>query len=207
MSQTVLREDKPACFGRVDDPVKQEEGWNPQVSACAGGPDPAYTNEKTGSHVRDRCMFFQQCGAVANAKKFEGMRQTLISPTSLVKQPPVVGQTIQVQQAAPNKLAESLQQQQAIQQQQQYNAMMAQMQQMQRMGIQPQQMMVPGYQQMMPVNYQMPGYLTSPEVIEPGGFWKAVARTVFRSVGKSVGHSVAHMFDSVPFSALKPPEK
>ncbi len=215
MSQTVLREDKPTCFGRVDDPGKGQEGWNPNVAACAGGADPAYTNEKTGSHVRERCEFFNQCGSTASAKKFELMRQSLIPATSLVKQPPVVGPS--VNQVAPQaKVMESLQKQQQAplmqQQQAQYNAMMQQMAQMQRMGMPVQQQQMPqmmpmGYQQMMPVNYQMPAYLTAPEHLEPGGFWKAMARTVFRSVGKSVGHSVAHMFDSIPFSATRPPGK
>lgn len=208
MSLTVNRESVPSCFGKVDNPPHQE-GWNAGVAACAGGPDATFTDEKTGSHVRERCTYFNECGTKANAKKFEMMRQNLIAPSALVKQqPPIVG--------PPNKVAEALlaqqQQQQLVQQQAQYQAMMqqqaVQMAQLQKAGVTVPQMMMPtGYQQMMPVNYQMPSYLTATETVEPGGFWKAMARTVFRSIGKSMGHSVAHMFDSIPFSAVRPPKE
>jgi len=230
MNQQVLREEKPACFGRIDEPAKQVEGWNPQCPSCAGGIDAAYTDKNTGSHIRERCQFFQPCGTTVQAKRMEQMRSSFIDPRTLIR--PTVQQQVQQQPqvtqqqmppaAAPlanyqaqnqQQLAASIQQQQAAAlQQQQYNAMMQQMAQMQRMNPQmmPQQMMMAqqpmqmGYQQMMPVNYNMPAYLTTPEPMHEGGFWKMFATTVFRSVGKSVGHSVSYMFDAVPLGSPKP---
>jgi hypothetical protein len=56
-------------------------------------------------------------------------------------------------------------------------------------------------QQMMPVNYQMPSYLSVPETIRPGeGMFAPLMRSLFRSAGKSVGHSLAHFFDWTPAS-------
>ena len=230
MNQSVLREERPSCFGRIDDPSKQIEGWNPSCPSCAGGADPTYTDEKTGSHIREKCVFFNSCGSTVQAKKMEQMRTTLVDPKSLMRPtvqpqaqtvptptvpaPQYPASVYQPQQPSQPKLAESLQQQQqALLLQQQQQAMMQHMQQqmaqMQRMAPQQQMQMMPimpqmGYQQMMPVNYMMPSYLSNPEPVEPGGFWRMMGRTVFRSMGKSVGHSVAHIFDSIPFG--EPPK-
>lgn len=207
MTQTVFRDEKPVCYGVVDDPVKGREGWNPNHVECTGGLDPTFKDPETGSHMRQRCVFFQSCGAVAQAKKQEAARP--IDPKTLVRstphsfvpsaQPP----TLQPMAKFGETFGKTEQQralEQQMQQMQQLHA--AQLEQMRRMMPQqmPQQMMPQmGYQQMMPVNYQMPAYLTAPEPTAPGGFWKMFGRTVFRSMGKSVGHSVAYMFDSVPF--------
>jgi hypothetical protein len=56
----------------------------------------------------------------------------------------------------------------------------------------------PGFQPM-PVNYRMPGFLSAPEPVAPGGsIWGKLIREIFRSMGKAGGHSVAHFFDSTP---------
>lgn len=221
MATPVLREDKPKCFGRIDEPEKNSEGWNPNSPECAGGASP------TGK--LPQCIFFQSCGSLVQAKKMEAARK-LIDPKSLVPTPsfrpppaitaqqqqqpvpqqPVQAQVVQQQPAQPSfiqRFSEQLAQQQQQQQMQQLAAQQQQQQalwQQQQMRLQqnqPQQMVPYGYQQMMPVNYQMPSYLTVPEPMQPGGFWKMFGVTVFRSMGKSVGHSVAHMFDSVPFGS------
>lgn len=60
-------------------------------------------------------------------------------------------------------------------------------------------MMPYGYQQMVPVNYQMPQYLSVPEVRYEGqGFVGLMGRVALRSVMKSLGHSMAHLFDTTP---------
>jgi hypothetical protein len=199
MSLQVLREDKPVCLGRVHDSANNIDGWNPNDVECTGGVDPARINEKTGTHIFEKCQYYQTCGSLVQAKKQAAQG---INPNSLVRQ--------QVQQAPQQTQVPQYVQQVptyspvAFQQQQQQAAMMAQMQQMQRMM--PQQPVMPmGYQQMMPVNYQMPSYLSAPEPVQPGGFWKMFGATVFRSMGKSVGHSVSYMFDAVPFSAMRKP--
>lgn len=223
MPTQVLREEKPGCFGRIDDPAKGSEGWNPNSPECAGGATP------TGK--QEQCCFFNACGSLVQAKKMEAARQ-FIDPKTLVKPqqaantspPPVLTpqpfkpavQAAQPQATQPNQIPTFVQrfaEQQAAQQQQQMQAQMqAQMQQqmqaqlraMQNQAVQPQMGMAPyGYQQMMPVNYQMPSYLSNPEPNE-GGFWKMFGLTVFRSMGKSMGHSVAYMFDSVPLGKRDP---
>lgn len=208
MNPQVLREEKPLCFGRIDNPAKNDEGWNPQCPLCAGGIDPAYTDEKTGSHIRERCTLFQACGSIVQAKKMAQMRPALIDPKSLVK-PQVSVQTppAAYQPQNQNQLAAAIQQQQAAAlQQQQHNALLQQMAQMQRMTPQVQGMMPMGFQQMMPVNYQMPSYLSTPEPVHKGGFWRMFMLTIFRSMGKSAGHSASYMFDSIPLG-VDPPGK
>ena len=44
---------QPTCFGK---------SWDPKDPACRGGTDPAYTNQRDGSHVRERCDWFTVCG-------------------------------------------------------------------------------------------------------------------------------------------------
>ena len=206
MTQQVLREEKPPCFGRVDDPVKGVEGWNPQCPSCFGGADPTFTHEVTGSHVRDRCVFFAPCGSVVQAKRMETAR-ALIDPKSLVK--PIFPQPTPPAQPSPPMAGQPpsfmgqfgtalIRQQQAAAQQQA---------QAQQMWAAPPQGAYPhmAYQQMMPVNHHMPSYLSTPELVEPGGFWRMMGMTVFRSMGKSVGHSVAHLFDTIPLGIPKPP--
>lgn len=211
MTQTVFREEKPVCYGVVDDPAKGRDGWNPNHVECTGGLDPTFRDPETGSHVRKRCDFFQSCGALAQARRQEAARpidpKTLIRTTTPSFTPSMQQPVAQPLTKFGDAFAKTEQQralEQQMQQMQQLHA--AQMEQMRRMMPQqmPQQMMPQmatqmGYQQMMPVNYQMPAYLTAPEPTAPGGFWKMFGRTVFRSMGKSVGHSVAYMFDSVPF--------
>ena len=60
--------------------------------------------------------------------------------------------------------------------------------------------------QMMPANYGMPAYLSTPETRQVDeSFWSPLAREVFRSVGKAFGHSIATFFDHTAFSR-KPDE-
>jgi hypothetical protein len=56
-----------------------------------------------------------------------------------------------------------------------------------------------GFQQMMPVNYEMPQYLTKREYRRPDeSVFKVLGREVFRSVLKSAGHTFANFWDSTP---------
>jgi hypothetical protein len=75
----------------------------------------------------------------------------------------------------------------------------------------PQQMvpvMHPGMQYPAPayqLNYMMPGYLTVPEVRQPGeSIWNVLAREVARGLFKSAGHTVSHFMDTHPF--MEPPK-
>lgn len=219
MTQSMYGEVKPKCFGVIDNPAEGIAGWNPNDKECAGGLDPTFCDKITGSNIRSRCAELQNCGAVVQSKKLAAARG-LIEPRTLLKQPqPVLPQNQQFQQrpmfgqamTPPVNPALQQMQHQLLQQQQQKLAEQQQAQwqqqlaQIQRAGIgQPQVGMNMGYQQMMPVNYQMPSYLSIAEPVEPGGFWGMFGRTIFRSMGKSIGHSVAHMFDTIPFTHRKP---
>lgn len=59
------------------------------------------------------------------------------------------------------------------------------------------------YQQMMPVNYQMPAYLTVAE--DPStSLGKRLVLLVFRAIGKAFGHALSNFFDMNSFS--RPPQ-
>jgi hypothetical protein len=169
-------EEPPSCFGKQ---------WDPKVAECAGGLDPAYTDPRTGSHTRERCHFFDNCGTRKVAGDMEQHR--LISAQSLVRPQPV---------AAPSGNPAF---QQFIAQ---HNAAIAAQQQLHRTIAQQQAPVAPHfqstYQQMMPVNYQMPGYLTVPELHGENDRWYHVlGRIAFRSIGKALGHSISHFFDTL----------
>jgi hypothetical protein len=65
--------------------------------------------------------------------------------------------------------------------------------------------MVYGQQQMMPVNYQMPGYLTTPEDPNANSLGKRMFIYSFRAMFKGLFHALAHAFDSESFGARTPP--
>lgn len=198
------RENPPPCFG---DPKL----WDPKASECAGGMDPAFTNEH-GSHVREKCVFFESCGTRVQASRMEPAR-SLLDPKSLLKNtPPLLGPARPPQQSQPSQTSQFVERfmtsiaSQPIQQVQQ-NYMN---QPPRAIHLPPQQVPqgvpIAGYQAMMPVNYQMPGYLSVPEQRHPAeSFWTFLGRTIFRSMGKSLGHSIAHLFDTVPLGTPPPP--
>jgi hypothetical protein len=56
------------------------------------------------------------------------------------------------------------------------------------------------HQQMMPVNYQMPSYLSVPEEWGPGDNILTVGgKTIIRSMLKGGAQGLAHLMDSTPF--------
>lgn len=203
------KEGLPPCFG---DPKL----WDPKAVECIGGQDPAFTSER-GDHVRDKCIFFEGCGQRAQASKMEAARG-LLDPKNLIRRDvPLLGPARPV--AAPTappapNFIERFATAMAHQHAQAGYPPLPTVPSMPYYGMKPtssvQQPAVPappayGYQQMMPVNYQMPGYLTVPEQRYEGqSFWSFLGRTVLRSLGKSMGHSIAHLFDTVP---LAPPPR
>ncbi len=187
------REEPPHCFG--------SSLWDPKAKECAGGMDPAFTDE-AGTHVRRPCMFFDACGTKLQASRMEPAR-ALLDSKSLVRRTdgiPTLGPAKEQSQTAAfvERFAHSLAQ----------SAIPTYMQQSNQKTIHLPPQQVPqyqppvGYQAMMPVNYQMPGYLTVPEVRHSDeSFWQLLGRTILRSMGKSIGHSIAHLFDTVPLGA------
>lgn len=165
-----VTQDPPSCYGSL---------WDGTSPECRGGVDPAYKNEETGSNLRDRCKWFDSCGSRTQAAK----QSQYVDPRNLVRNNVVP--TIQPLQQPPpfqSKFNPPPPVQQVIRPA--YPPMQQAPVQVNQMG-------------MMPVNYQMPGYLSVPEVRYEGeGFMKILWRTVLRAVGKSVGHSVSHLFDT-----------
>jgi len=176
------REELPKCFGKA---------WDDRAAACAGGLDPTYKDPETGSHIRERCIFFTTCGARVQA----GRMQQLIPQNQLVRPPalPPV-QTL----AAPNQaaqLAQLMKQLEAMQQIiHQQNLQLANRHGMSTNPLQP---MLPT--QMMAVEYRMPGYLSVPEPrTKTASVWTVLSREIARSMFKSAGHTLANFWDTTP---------
>lgn len=162
----------PKCFGDT-------ELYDPKCAECAGGYDPSFYED--GSHSRPKCATFEGCGSHCRAKNAisrVGGSKHLATPSRSVtvlqtNGKPGKGQPL----VGPQPVFVTSEQLQA----QQAPVMVA--------------------NQMMPVNYGMPAYLS---VLEPkrkkkGKKWKSLSSEVGRSIGKSLGHSIAHFFDSVPW--------
>lgn len=196
----------PQCFGK---------SWEQFTPECAGGPDAAFTDEK-GGHVREACGFFSACGSRTQAAKMEEAQKNLVPATSLVRAwqgRPAPVQNPQPVGGTPQGIAQFTQQQFEAAQKQQMAQMQQQMAawqraQMQQMPMMPQMMGMPqpGFQQMMPVNFGIPQYLTRREHRRPDeGIFRVLGREVARSMMKSAGHTFANFFDSTPF--FEPPKE
>lgn len=169
---------QPDCFGKL---------WEATAPECAGGYDAGYVSP-SGSKNRPKCDWFDACRSrkmIVQAAE----RQPLITPGNLVRPPqPLAPYTHPPIPRPPNAYAPPPQPIQQHQQQQFY-------------AHQPYPVVVTQPVQMMPTNYGMPAYLTSPEVRRPGESALApLGREVFRSMGKAFGHSIAHFFDSISLS-------
>lgn len=183
---------QPDCFGKH---------WDGTNTECAGGNDPAYRHPDTGSHTRERCVFFESCGARVQAAKNNMVQNVVPAPQLTRFQPrptnnpqPLGGQPTQIQPqamvpTAPQYNAQQINQQivqqvlAAIRQGTPQAAPNAQL----------------GYQQMMPVNFHVPQYLSVREERGPeDSLIGLLGRELVRSMGKSVGHTLANFFDMTP---------
>jgi hypothetical protein len=182
----------PNCFGK---------SWDQHAPECAGGLDPAYRDEK-GSHIRNPCRFFSECGSRCQASKMQ-QAQDLIPVTSLTR---AWQRPSQPGPSAPAPIQQGVHQF-AMQQLQQ------QLDDMRKRATAGQLPMVPmypqsGFQQMMPVNYEMPQYLTQREYRRADeSVFKVLGREVFRSVLKSAGHTFANFWDSTAIIPKPPPKE
>jgi hypothetical protein len=203
MSAFNLNQDPPPeCFGI---------SWNSKDVLCAGGADLTHRDEKTGSHYRPPCDFYRACGTRVAHATMEQSR--LIPATSLVRAPAQQQQQQPAQTAAPPPPASMSQAQMQQWLTDQAKVMATQM--LQQLQQYPQQGRGPAAPynsypqgpvydprfQPMPVNYQMPAYLTVPEV--HGSLLSMLLRTLVRSVFKAGGHSFSSFWDTVPLS--RPP--
>jgi len=196
---------QPSCFGKL---------WDPNTTECAGGADAAY-RDKDGNHVRERCGFFEQCGATKQAGA-QAAARTFIQPTQLTRFQPPYGSSPAGTSSPPPASTTPAPQQTilAAQHTQLIQQLLQQVAQLQRgvvpQGIVPQAHHPPvyhppvGYQQMMPVNFSIPQYLTvREERAVDGTVWGMLGREIVRSMGKSFGHTLSNFFDSTPFGGPK----
>lgn len=197
----------PKCFGL---------SWDQGATDCAGGPNPAFKEEKISpsgeryiSHVQPMCGYFQDCGSRFQASKMGS--QQLVPVTSLTRA--WQGRPVPAPVSSPQPMSGSQPSMQSLQQQfekmqrdwyqQQQQMMQRGQMQMPMMPMMPQQ----GYQQMMPVNFEIPQYLTRREYRRPDeGLTRVLGREVLRSVLKSAGHTFANFFDSTAFYEPPPRE-
>lgn len=191
---------RPNCFGK---------SFSTTHVVCTGGTDPTWVEAVTGSRVRPRCPDYQDCGR-ASGKLADGPR--LIPANTLVR-PAYTPPTYQQPQPTPSFRPPTattpgpmmapqgmpslppIPTPQYAPQPQNFQPHPIPGHQHAGVPFYPQQQAPYGYQQMMPVNYGMPGYLTAPEPSQPG-FARALGRTVARSIAKAFGHSIAHFFDA-----------
>lgn len=185
-------ESPPDCFGSTL--------WDPKHPHCAGGIDITYTNKQTGSHLRQRCDFFDSCGAKVQATRALAQRamfpQSPPSTFPLAPKPPVIPALTSAAAARTQVPAMS----QPMVPQAPQTLMQQHMQQV------PMAMghwhPAPTYQ----FNHGIPHYLTTPEPHHPGeSIWIVLLRELVRGLFKSAGHTVSYFFDTNPVKRLPPP--
>ena len=188
------RIEKPPCFGDAKE-------WDPEDALCAGGMDPIYRHEN-GSKVRDPCVFFETCGARAQAAKLEPEQARLLEPRSLLghrtAQPSTAGAFNRAFSSAyaPAPSAPATPRP-VLTPAQTTPAPLTTIPRPQA----PAPYSPPTH---VPPGYHLPPFLLVPEPRGEGSFWSFIVRTAARAVGKALGHSIAHVFDTHP---LKPPER
>lgn len=166
----------PVCYGEL---------WDHGAAECGGGYDPAFV-ATNGSKVRPRCDWFDSCRIRTGLKKAnEQQRNALVAPTSLVRPPPAMPYSRFQPPPPATPQTPTYQQPQQVYAQQPY----------------PYPVVVTQPVQMMPTNYGMPAYLTTPEVRHPNeSFFAPLGREMFRAAGKALGHSLAAFFDHHAFT-------
>ncbi len=177
----------PDCFARF---------WDPKSPECAGGADPLFTHPRTGTHVRERCHFFQACGAKLHASQAAQQVQQRVVPLSSYSFPAVVQATKPMVSGGASR-----------------SQVPPMSQPMGPQAMQPQQVMQPmmTHGQWHPApTYQfhhgIPNYLSMPEPHLMGeSIWRVLLRELVRGVIKSFGHTLSYFVDTVPIRKQPPP--
>lgn len=184
----------PDCFGRT---------WDQNAAECAGGRDPNYT-DGNGTHIRERCDFFNSCGAKKQAAEQERKvapsfySNPIIPASSLTRrfgpQPPPTSYAQPYAghspSHAPSQLEQELHRARIVIQQQEEA-----LQQRYAVGQAP-PTRTPN---MMAMDMYVPKYLSTPEPRAPGqSVWAVLGREVMRGVMKAAGHTVASYWDRTP---------
>lgn len=182
--------ERPSCYGL---------SWNTKDKICSGGTDPSYYDAETNSHVRPRCAWFGSCSSATQLRGQNKAREklTVLQDTPSFSAPAYRPALAPIQaQVANQQSAEAVQSQAAwLQATRAITAAQQQLVQPSPVG-QQQQPVMWSVQQSIPVNYQMPGYLTTPEQRSNNdSYFGVLIRELFRSTAKSFGHALSHYFD------------
>lgn len=159
----------PDCYGKHFDRSEP---------TCVGGHDPAYTDDD-GRHVRESCAMASSCAARCQANR--QLAPQIVPATNLINnrpQAPLTSFSQPTQAAQPYRPAA-------------YTNPSIQYHQPTPSQYHPQA----GVQQMVPVNYGIPQYLSVREPVNGQSLPKRLGMEVLRSLGKAVGHTIAHFFD------------
>lgn len=158
--------------------------YNGTSPECIGGHDPAFSDPETGSRVRPRCNFAGTCAVHTQANRQASRQVPGYVPVSNLTRPPQQFNQPVVPRPAWNP------------------------------GYQPPTAAQPAHwqgaatQQMQPVNYFMPQYLTIRQPAVPGqSMGKRLLLESVRSIGKSLGHTISHFFDVEVFGGNRPPDR
>lgn len=194
---------QPSCFGK---------SWDPNHVECKGGLDPAYSNPRTGTKLRDECSWFNAC-----RQQVQSRPSMPLLPSAALLQRPAVSQPLQRPPAPPTQYAPraptysappvhyslpstpSYPTPQAAPAAQQFHPQ-----------VMSQQNYVPAHVAQygpayVPMPYQNPGsqmpqYLTVPEPVTDDVHWAVrLGRELFRSIVKAFGHQLAAHVDSHSF--------
>lgn len=163
------QEEIPPCFG---------QHFSQSAKECIGGYDPTWVDPNgIKGNIRDRCNYVTSCSARTQASR----PQAFVPVSSLTRNTP------HTQFSSPASYARSAPPAPPATrpwlQPGPYAPPMGQHQ--------------PMMQQMMPVNFAIPQYLS---VREPSGsIFKRLGWEIFRSMGKAIGHTIANAFDSEAF--------
>ena len=176
-------EPPPDCFGKH---------WDARAPECSGGVDLMFTNKATGSHVRERCRFFDSCGAKVQATRMAA--QQAIQSYNF----PAPAQSPQIQPVVSAAASRA----QIPQMSQQMGPQAVQQQGQPMMLVQGQWHPAPTYQ----FNHGIPHYLTTPEPRRGGeSIWVVLFRELLRGIIKSAGHTVSYFVDTTPLRQQLPP--
>ena len=172
----------PNCFGQQFDRSAPE---------CVGGHDPAFRDEE-GGHVRPACEMVSSCSVRTTAQR-QVQNPQLIPAANIVRPPTTFNQAQARPLYQPPALAGAPVVQQSRPPAAAYAPPYAQQTHLQH------QMQPVGMQQMIPVNYGMPQYLTVREPVVGQKLFTRLGVEVLRSIGKSFGHTLSNFFDTEIF--------
>lgn len=175
---------KPPCFG---------DAWDPNEPECTGGRDPSYIHPKNGTNYREQCSFYHSCGRQVQLKKASANVGNTVSTHSLIRNRPTQSTTNTANTATTAKNNDAVDALlKALGAQPDKNPVVDQLLAVLRAA-------TPGHHQMMPVNFEVPTYLTVTEPHGSGPIWIRLGREVMRSAMKGVGHQFSSFWDHNTF--------